>query len=82
MSATPTIVGIDVAAARPCVAVALRPGRHGCTVRDDDWFPTRDVGQLVDWVVRLAPIVVAIDAPQAFNKHVPKGADGEPKPPR
>lgn len=82
MSAAPTIVGIDVAARRPCVAVALRPGRHGCTVQDDDWFPTRDVGQLVEWVVDLDPIVVAIDAPQAFNRHLPKGADGVPKPPR
>ena len=82
MSAAPAIIGIGVAASRPCVAVVLRPGRRGCAVQDDDWFPTRDVGQLVDWVVQIDPIVVAIDAPQAFNKHLPKGADGEPKPPR
>ena len=82
MSAAPTIVGIDVAAKRPCVAVALRPGRHGCTVQDDDWFPTRDAGQLVEWVVGLDPLVVAIDAPQAFNRHLPKSAGGVPKPPK
>ena len=82
MSTAPIIIGIDVAASRPCVAVALRPGRHGCAVQDDDWFPTREVEQLVEWVVRLDPVVVAIDAPQGFNRHLPKGADREPKPPR
>ena len=51
-------------------------------MQEDDWFPTRDVGQLVDWVVGLDPVVVAIDAPQGFNRHLLKSASGEPKPAR
>jgi predicted nuclease with RNAse H fold len=61
------LVGVDVAARRPCTAVALRGGR---TARVADWLETSDRAALIDWVVRLAPQVVAIDAPQGWNRRL------------
>jgi predicted nuclease with RNAse H fold len=67
MTAVPIIVGIDVAAARPCTLVAVRAGRTGQVA---GWLETDNASQIVDWVDALQPAVVAIDAPQAFNRHL------------
>ncbi len=67
MADQPLIIGVDVAARRPCTAVALRGGR---TARVSDWLETDDRAALVDWVVRGAPQVVAIDAPQGWNRRL------------
>lgn len=67
MTALPIIVGIDIAAARPCTLVAVRAGRTGQIV---GWLETDNQTQALDWVGGLQPAVVAIDAPQAFNRHL------------
>ena len=67
MADQPIIVGVDVAARRPCTAVALRGGR---TARVAEWLETSDRRALIDWIVRLAPQVVAIDAPQGWNRRL------------
>ena len=63
------VVGVDVAAARPCVAVALRCGRSAAVA---GWFEMdcRDRGGLLamaDWIHGHAPAAIAIDAPQGVN---------------
>jgi len=67
MAEQPILVGVDVAARRPCTAVVLRGGR---TARVVDWLETSDRGALIDWVVRSSPQVVAIDAPQGWNRRL------------
>jgi predicted nuclease with RNAse H fold len=69
MTDQPLVVGIDVAARRPCTAVALQGGRIARAV---EWLESDDRGGLVDWVVRLGPQVVAVDAPQGW-KRAPRG---------
>jgi predicted nuclease with RNAse H fold len=61
------LVGVDVAARRPCTAVVLRGGR---TARATGWLETSDRAELIDWIVRLTPEVVAIDAPQGWNRRL------------
>ncbi len=51
-------VGVDVAAARPCTAVAVRG------VQAERWMDTGDVEALVAWITEIDPEVVAVDAPQ------------------
>lgn len=71
-AAQPVVVGIDVAARRPSVAVSLTCGRSAVV---DGWFEA-DAGRregmqaLLDWVVSRAPAAVAVDAPQGFNKRL------------
>ncbi len=65
--ADPLVVGIDIAAARPCVAVALRVGRTLCAHDSQKWCATSDLGELVAWLRRRRPTVIAVDAPQGFN---------------
>src|SRR5512135_3098865 len=67
MADQPVLVGVDVAARRPCTAVALLGGR---TARVADWLETSDRAELIDWIVRLSPQVVAIDAPQGWNRRL------------
>ena len=67
MADQPILVGIDVAARRPCTAVAVRGGR---TARVVEWLETSDRPALVDWIVRFSPQVVAIDAPQGWNRRL------------
>ena len=72
MSDGTTIVGIDVAAARPSTAVAVRTGRAG-RARVLEWMETdyddRDqVAGLFEWVRRHEPSVVAVDAPQDYRR--------------
>lgn len=75
----PIVVGIDIAATRPCVAVAVSVGR-GLRVRSEgDWLATGDRRELVAWLERLAPAAVAIDAPQGYNRHLLlRAAPGRP----
>jgi len=92
MSDRPLVVGIDVAASRPCVGVALRPVPSGGRVEAVAWHEsvpatearrtsrrsTRDGDSpaappdLLDWLAALspAPSVVAIDAPQGYNRRL------------
>jgi predicted nuclease with RNAse H fold len=61
------VVGIDVAATRPCTAVAVRAGR---VAEARDWYEAAAVKELVSWVHERQPVVVAVDAPQGFNKRL------------
>ncbi|MFA4965376.1 MAG: DUF429 domain-containing protein [Thermoleophilia bacterium] len=73
MDAGPLVIGLDIAASRPCVAVALRCGR---TLEAVDWRAADerepgDRGRLLDWLVGLQPAVVGIDAPQRPKRALP-----------
>jgi predicted nuclease with RNAse H fold len=61
------IVGVDVAARRPCTAVALRVGQP---VREADWMDTSSLFDLVEWIRAQTPLVVALDAPQGWNRRL------------
>ncbi len=62
-----TIVGVDVAARRPCTAVAVRSGG---AVGESDWMYTSSLPDLVEWIAGRQPLVVAIDAPQSWNRRL------------
>jgi predicted nuclease with RNAse H fold len=73
MDAVPLVIGIDIAASRPCVAVALRCGR---TLEAVDWRAADerepgDRGRLLDWLAGIGPAVVGIDAPQRPKRALP-----------
>jgi predicted nuclease with RNAse H fold len=114
VSERPLVVGVDVAAARPCIAVALqpstaggrletvgwlettsspahedRPGRTGAPAADERATSDRGLAgaspsrttrratsaaalEVAQWVEKLSPAasVVAVDAPQAFNRRL------------
>ncbi len=69
------VIGIDIAASRPCTAVALRCGR---TAHAEAWMealphddPDRDdTPAMLDWIASLRPAAVAIDAPQGYNRRL------------
>lgn len=66
MDPGPVVVGIDIAASRPCVAVALRCGR---TVEVESWREADeriagDRARLIEWLEALGAVAVGIDAPQ------------------
>lgn len=73
-----TVVGIDVALSRPCVAAALADGRVGDPDRDwkiAQYVDDRSAGEtgvLVEWIAARRAAVVAVDAPQAPRR--PKDA--------
>lgn len=72
MSQGEVVVGVDVAARKPSVAVVLRCGR---TARVEGWFEAdarhkEGLLALLDWVAAHRPAVVAIDAPQWFNRRL------------
>jgi len=78
MSDGATIIGIDVAAARPSTAVAVRTGRAG-RARVLEWMEADhsdpdQVAGLFDWIRRHEPSVVAVDAPQDYRR--PRRASG------
>jgi predicted nuclease with RNAse H fold len=78
------VVGVDIAAARPCVAVALRCGR---TAHVAGWFEMdcRDRGGLLamaDWIHAHAPSAIAIDAPQGVNLRLLQRGGGDLPPSR
>jgi len=95
MAERPLVVGIDVAASRPCVGVALRLHAAGGRLDAVSWhesLPAATVASgirkasqvgsagprlkappdLLDWLdsLRPAPVVVAVDAPQGFNRRL------------
>jgi predicted nuclease with RNAse H fold len=75
-AAAPIVVGIDIAARRPCVAVALQIARSARVVgwMEADHRHPGESARLLEWVEALSPAVVAIDAPQAPNRHLLKGS--------
>ena len=76
MDAAPVVIGIDIAASRPCVAVSVRCGR---TLEVVEWHEAdeREAGdraRLLDWVGAQRPAVVGVDAPQRPKRALPGGA--------
>jgi predicted nuclease with RNAse H fold len=66
MEPGPVVVGIDIAASRPCVAVAVRCGR---TLEVESWREADervagDRGRLVEWLGSTGAVAVGVDAPQ------------------
>jgi predicted nuclease with RNAse H fold len=66
MDASPVVVGVDIAASRPCVAVAVRCGR---TLEVERWREADervagDRARLFDWLESLGAVAVGVDAPQ------------------
>jgi len=70
------VIGIDIAAARPCTAVAVRCGRAARVLewRTADDRRKGETKGLLDWVQGMAPGAVAVDAPQGFNKRLVAGS--------
>ena len=68
--ADPVVVGLDIAAARPCVGVALTVGRTLRAQGDADWYATDSRREMLAWVAGKAPAVIALDAPQGYNRHL------------
>ncbi len=66
MDPGPVVVGIDIAASRPCVAVAVRCGRTLEVVSwaEADEHVAGDRGRLFAWLDDLHAIAVGVDAPQ------------------
>lgn len=62
----PIVMGIDIAARRPCVAVALQATRVGRVVgwMEADHRHPGETARLLQWVEALSPAAVAIDAPR------------------
>jgi predicted nuclease with RNAse H fold len=79
------VMGIDIAATRPCVAVAVRGGRALDVLewREADEREPGDRDRLLDWIVSMRPSVVGIDAPKrpkrarASQPHRPRDCDAE-----
>ena len=76
MDPAPLVIGIDIAASRPCVAVAVRCGR---TLEAVEWREAHerepgDRGRMLDWIGELRPAVVGVDAPQRPKRALPGGA--------
>ncbi|HUK76019.1 MAG TPA: DUF429 domain-containing protein [Thermoleophilia bacterium] len=82
MSDPDLVIGIDVAAARPSTAVAVRAGRAAARggrggaaapatvvewIEADHRDPDQ-VAALMDWIGRHEPAVVAVDAPQGYRR--------------
>ncbi len=76
MDAAPLVIGIDIAASRPCVAVAVRCGRTLDVMewREADEREPGDRGRLLEWVSAQRPAVVGVDAPQRPKRALPGGA--------
>lgn len=69
------VIGIDIAASRPCTAVALRCGRVAQAVGWMAALPHDDPGcddtpAMLDWIAGFEPAAVAIDAPQGYNRRL------------
>jgi predicted nuclease with RNAse H fold len=66
MEPGPVVVGIDIAASRPCVAVAVRCGRTLEVVswREADEHEAGDRQRLIEWLDELGTVAVGVDAPQ------------------
>jgi len=78
MERAAVVIGIDVAASRPCVAVAVRGGK---SLEVLDWHAADvrvagDRGRLLDWLDGHAPVAVGVDAPQRPRRATPGGGRG------
>ncbi len=75
MDAGTLVIGIDIAASRPCVAAAVRCGRTLDVVewREADERLGGDRARLLEWIEGLDPIVVGVDAPQKPKRALPGG---------
>ncbi len=76
MDSSQVVVGIDIAASRPCVAVALRCGR---TLEVESWRESDeriagDRGRLLEWLDGLGAVAVGVDAPQRPRRARAAGA--------
>lgn len=76
MESAPVVIGIDVAASRPCVAVAVRCGR---VLEVLDWCESGervhgDRARLLDWLDGQRPLAVGVDAPQRPTRAAAGGA--------
>lgn len=74
MEPGPVVVGVDIAASRPCVAVAVRCGRtlEVLAWREADEREPGDRARLLAWLEEFGPAAVGVDAPQR-----PRRARGE-----
>lgn len=85
MEPDPVVVGVDIAASRPCVAVAVRCGRTLEVVswRESDEREPGDRARLFAWLEGLAAVAVGVDAPQRPRRargeaaHRPRACDAE-----
>jgi predicted nuclease with RNAse H fold len=66
MEPGPVVVGVDIAASRPCVAVAVRCGRALEVIawREADEREAGDRARLFEWLQGCGAIAVGVDAPQ------------------
>ena len=66
MDPGPVVAGIDIAASRPCVAVAVRCGRtlDVLSWAESDDHVTGDRDRLLAWLEELGAVAVGVDAPQ------------------
>jgi predicted nuclease with RNAse H fold len=76
MDAGPVVVGIDIAASRPCTAVAVRCGRtlEVASWRESDERVAGDRGRLFEWLGGLGAVAVGVDAPQRPRRARAAGA--------
>ena len=94
MSDPDLVIGIDVAAARPSTAVAVRTGRAaarggrggaGAPATVVEWLEAdhRDpdqVAALMAWIARHEPSVVAVDAPQDYRRPARRASEAATSP--
>lgn len=66
MDPGPVVVGLDIAASRPCVAVAVRGGRalEAVSWVESDERVAGDRGRFFEWLESHGPVAVGVDAPQ------------------
>ncbi|HET6476330.1 MAG TPA: DUF429 domain-containing protein [Thermoleophilia bacterium] len=76
MDPGPVVVGIDIAASRPCVAVAVRCGRalEVEAWRESDEHVAGDRARLIEWLQGLGAVAVGVDAPQRPRRARASGA--------
>jgi len=76
MDSGQVVVGIDIAASRPCVAVAVRCGRilEAESWRESDEHIAGDRGRLFEWLEGLGAVAVGVDAPQRPRRARAAGA--------
>ena len=70
MTDATVVIGIDVAAARPSTAVAVRTSRAATVLEwmEADHRRPDQVDAMMAWIERHGPAVVAVDAPQDFKR--------------
>jgi len=66
MDPGPVVIGLDIAASRPCVAVAVRGGRalEAVSWAESDDRIAGDRSRFFEWLESQGPVAVGVDAPQ------------------